>query len=157
MLPEAANVHYRNLRESPFPMAPPKANVFNIPASAPFLPVLIRALRDGRLIEGFPDRTDPLSLGRATIYLPTQRACRLARDIFLDVTQDSAAILPRIVPLGDIDEDELIFAEMLGPLAAPALELPETLDPLSRRLRLAELISRWAASAGMTGAFSCGA
>lgn len=133
-------------------MAPPKANVFNIPASAPFLPVLIRALRDGRLIEGFPDRTDPLSLGRATIYLPTQRACRLARDIFLDVTQDSAAILPRIVPLGDIDEDELIFAEMLGPLAAPALELPETLDPLSRRLRLAELISRWAASAGMTGA-----
>ena len=100
-------------------MAAPKPstrpNVFNIPASAPFLPVLIRALRDGRLIEGFPDRGDPLSLGRATIYLPTRRACRLARDIFLDITGDSAAILPRIVPLGDIDEDELIFAEMLGP------------------------------------------
>jgi ATP-dependent helicase/nuclease subunit B len=129
-----------------------KPNVFNIPASAPFLPVLIRALRDGTLVEGFPDRADPLSLGRATIYLPTRRACRLARDIFLDVSGESAAILPRIVPLGDIDEDELVFAEMLGPLAAQALELPQTLDPLSRRLRLAELISRWAASAGMTGA-----
>jgi ATP-dependent helicase/nuclease subunit B len=133
-------------------MAAPQTNIFNIPASAPFLPVLIRALCDGRLIEGFPDRADPLSLGRATIYLPTRRACRLARDIFLDVTGDSAAILPRIVPLGDIDEDELVFAEMLGPLAAAAIELPQTLDPLERRLRLAQLISRWAASAGMTGA-----
>jgi ATP-dependent helicase/nuclease subunit B len=133
-------------------MAAPKTNVFNIPASAPFLPVLIRALIDGRLIGDFPDPGDPLSLGRATIYLPTRRACRLARDIFLDVTQDSAAVLPRIVPLGDIDEDELIFAEILGPLASEALDLPETLNPLERRLLLARLISRWAASAGLRGA-----
>jgi ATP-dependent helicase/nuclease subunit B len=41
---------------------------------------------------------------------------------------------------------------MLGPLAAQALELPQTLDPLSRRLRLAELISKWASSPAVTGA-----
>ena len=36
----------------------------------------------------------------------------LARDAFLDALgTDAAAVLPRIVPLGDIDEDELAFAE----------------------------------------------
>lgn len=128
------------------------ANVFNIPASEPFLPALIRALRDGTLIRGFPDRADPLSLGRATIYLPTRRACRLARDTFLAASGDAAAILPRIVPLGDIGEDELVFAEILGPLAAQALELPDTLKPLERRLLLAQLISAWAAAADLRGA-----
>ncbi len=48
---------------------------------------------------------------RATIYLPTRRATRLARDVFLDVLNSEAAILPRLVALGDIDEDELIFAQ----------------------------------------------
>ncbi|MGE0563355.1 MAG: double-strand break repair protein AddB [Pseudolabrys sp.] len=128
-----------------------KTNVFDIPASAPFLPVLIRALRDGKLIEGFPDRSDPMSLARATLYLPTRRACRLARDLFLEATGETAAILPRIVPLGDIDEDELIFADMPGPAAADALDLPEALGPLERRLLLARLIAAWAASEGMRG------
>src|SRR6202035_3563002 len=85
--------------------------VFTIPASAPFLPTLIRALMDGALVPGFvpaQDR-DPLALASATIYLPTRRACRLARDVFLDVSGLEAAILPRIVPIGDVDEDEIIF------------------------------------------------
>ena len=34
----------------------------------------------------------------------------MAREIFLDVLKTDAAILPRIVALGDIDEDELAFA-----------------------------------------------
>ena len=60
-----------------------RANVFNIPASAPFLEVLIEALVTGKLVRGFPASSDPLELARATIYLPTRRACRLARDVFL--------------------------------------------------------------------------
>ena len=103
-------------------MAP---RVFTIPASAPFLPTLIEALTSGRLGFGF-DRSDPLALAGATLYLPTRRACRLARDAFLEVLQhgspDGAAILPRIVPLGDIDEDEIGFAESAsGDVAAEAL------------------------------------
>ena len=54
---------------------------------------------------------DPLKLAQATLYLPTRRAGRLAREIFLDELKTDAAILPRIVALGDIDEDELAFAE----------------------------------------------
>ena len=61
------------------------ARVFTIPASAPFLPTLIRALKDGRLIEGFPAAGDPLALAAATLFLPTQRAGQFARAAFLEV------------------------------------------------------------------------
>ena len=85
--------------------------VFSVPVSVPFLRTVIAALVDGRLVEGFEARRDPLNLARATLYLPTRRAGRLAREIFLDELKTDAAILPRIVALGDIDEDELAFAE----------------------------------------------
>src|SRR5262249_19405140 len=126
---------------------------FNIPASAPFLPTLIGALKAGELVAGFPGGGDPLALAQATIFLPTRRACKLAREMFLDHIDGDAAILPRIVPLGDIDEDELIFAQAAtGELAQTALALPEALSPLERRLLLAELIVKWAASPEMRGA-----
>ena len=118
-----------------------KANVFNIPASAPFLPALIRALRAGKLVPGFPASADPLELSKATLYLPTRRACRLAREVFLDELKGEAAILPRIVALGDLDEDEIAFAEAAtGELAQAALALPAAIAPLERRLLLAQLI-----------------
>ena len=126
---------------------PPAPKVFNIPASARFLPALIEALCTGRLVEGFPASRDPLELSRATLYLPTRRACRMARDAFLSAFDGQAAILPRIVALGDIDEDEIIFAEAAtAELAEDALALPSAIKPLERRLLLAQLIVRWAAA-----------
>src|SRR5947209_8424337 len=100
--------------------------VFSIPASAPFLSTLFSALLNGRLVEGFSFLNEPLALAGATIYLPTRRACRLAREAFLDATGKDSAILPRIIPLGDIDEDEIVFAHAAaGELGPAALSLPE--------------------------------
>ena len=119
-------------------------HVFSIPASAPFLPTLIKALIDGRLVEGFALGADPLALATATLYLPTRRAARLARDVFLDVLGTEAAILPRIVAIGDVDEDEIAFDETgRGEFGAP-LDLPEALGGLERRLRLAALVATFA-------------
>jgi ATP-dependent helicase/nuclease subunit B len=124
---------------------PSRPNVFTIPASAPFLPTLIGALRDGTLVPGFPASGDPLALAKATLYLPTRRACRLARDVFLDRLDGDASILPRIVALGDLDEDEIIFAEAAtGALAEDALAVAPAVGPLERRLMLAQLIADWA-------------
>ena len=124
-----------------------RPNVFTIPASTPFVPTLIRALIDGKLVPGFPATRDPLALAGATLYLPTRRACRLARDLFLDVIDASAAILPRIVAVGDVDEDEIAFAQAAsGGLAAPALELPPALGGLERRMLLTRLVLKWATS-----------
>ncbi len=119
--------------------------VFNVPASAPFLRTVIAALVDGVLVDGFEARKQPEKLANATIYLPTRRAMRLARDVFLDVLNSEAAILPRLVALGDIDEDELIFAQAASAVPAAALELPPAIDGLERRLTLAQLIAAWAA------------
>src|SRR6266545_666129 len=136
-------------------MAIPVPRLFTIPASAPFLATLIEALAAGELVPGFPASRDPLALAGATLYLPTRRACRLARDLFLETLVADAAVLPRILPIGDVDEDELVFADATtGPLAGMALDLPPSLTRLERRLLLARLVLQWAAApaAGSRGA-----
>jgi ATP-dependent helicase/nuclease subunit B len=121
--------------------------VFTIAASAPFLPTLIQTLIDGRLVAGFPAAADPLALASATIYLPTRRACRIAREIFLDAIKQDAAIPPRFVALGDVDEDEIAFAQAAsGALAASALELPPALPAFERRMLIAQLVLKWAST-----------
>lgn len=116
-------------------------HVFNIPASAPFLRTLIAALVDGHLVAGFEARRQPERLATATLYLPTRRAGRLAREIFLDVLDTDAVLLPRIVILGDIDEDEGAFADSD---IRDSFDVPPALGGLQRRLTLATLVGAWA-------------
>lgn len=119
--------------------------VFSVPISAPFLRTVISALVDGRLVAGFKARNDPAKLANATLYLPTRRAGRLAREVFLDVLDADAAVLPRIVALGDIDEDELAFAGQSDDVGGAApLDIPPKLGELERRLTLAHLVAAWA-------------
>ncbi len=120
--------------------------LFTIPSSVPFLPALIEALLAGQLVDGFPGSRNPMELAQATLYLPTRRACRLAQAVFLDALGGDAAILPRLVPVGDIDEDEIVFAEFAGgPLAAERLSLKRAMDPFERKASLTRLILAWAA------------
>src|SRR5450432_10226 len=100
--------------------------VFSVPVSVPFLRTVIAALVDGTLVDGFEARAHPERLAQATLYLPTRRAGRMAREIFLDELKTDAAVLPRIVALGAIDEDEASFGD------------------LERRLLLAQMIAAWA-------------
>ena len=121
--------------------------VFSVPLSAPFLRIVIAALIDGRLVAGFEARAHPERLAAATLYLPTRRAGRMAREIFLDELKADAAVLPRIVALGDIDEDELAFAEQAEQYGGAApLDIPPKLGELDRRLTLARLVAAWAMS-----------
>src|SRR6266850_765100 len=121
--------------------------VFSVPLSAPFLRTVIAALIDGRLVAGFDARANPARQAQATLYLPTRRAGRMAREIFLDQLNADAAVLPRIVALGDIDEDELAFAEESEPYGGAApLDIPPKLGELDRRLTLAHLVAAWAKS-----------
>ncbi|MBS7543393.1 double-strand break repair protein AddB [Ancylobacter oerskovii] len=116
------------------------ARVFTIPASAPFLPVLAEALLDGTLVPGFAPRGDPLALASATVYLPTRRAGRLFAEE-LRRRMGGTTLLPKIVPVGDVDEDALIFAEeSAGP--------PKAVASTTRRLALASLVGKWRAALG---------
>jgi ATP-dependent helicase/nuclease subunit B len=119
--------------------------VFSVPLSAPFLRSVIAALVDGRLVDGFEARAHPENLARATLYLPTRRAGRMAREVFLHELKTDGVLLPRIIALGDIDEDELAFAdeaEQYG--GATPLDIPAKLGELDRRLTLARLVAAWA-------------
>ncbi|MGI6244302.1 MAG: double-strand break repair protein AddB [Pseudochelatococcus sp.] len=130
------------------------ARVHAIPAGAPFLATLADALLDGRILPGFPDPADPLSLARATIFLPTRRAARAFAALLAARFAPSPVLLPRLVPLGDVDDAELSLAADGGEidaLAGPALADPAlaasfapALGDTERLLILTRLVLSWA-------------
>ncbi len=109
--------------------------LYTIPPEQSFVDALARGLlaRAG---------DDPLKLAEPLILLPTRRACRALREAFLRQSGGDALILPRMRPIGDVDEDELALGEGLtGELSEvggeSALELPPAVPELRRRLLLA--------------------
>ena len=121
--------------------------VLTIPASRPFLPTLAQAILDGRVLPGWPDPADPLSFASGTILMPNRRTCRELRAVFATLmgAGDAAMLLPRIAPIGDVDEDEWAFADP-QPLDVIGLDdLRPAIRPLDRQLTLAGLVRDWAA------------
>lgn len=110
-------------------------SVFTIAPSAPFAETLARGLI--ARIKNEKGGSDPLALSSAVIYLPTRRAARSFGDAFARV-MGGAALLPQFRPLGDSDEDELLFDA-----AAEGLEFKPAIAPLRRQLLLAQLVRRW--------------
>jgi ATP-dependent helicase/nuclease subunit B len=123
-------------------MSSPAPRVFTIPPGLPFLPTLADALTSGRILDGF--RHDRAALAEATVYLPTRRAARAFAALLAGNGEERAQLLPRIVPLGEVDDAEF---ELAGGADA-AFEGPQTLAPpiapLERRLILTGLIQVWA-------------
>lgn len=113
--------------------------VYSIPPGAPFLPTLAEALLSGRLVPGFRFDGDPLALADVTIYVPTRRAARALRGVFVDVLGSRSAILPVIRPLGEFDEDEAAFEAE----ASAALDLAPPIAAIERLLLLAPLVRAW--------------
>src|SRR6516165_6063747 len=112
---------------------PRQPRVFTIPAGAPFLPTLADALVSGRLTTLAAG--DPLALADATVFLPTRRAVRAFRDALTERLGGAAAILPRIRPIGDVDEEDHLLDPSLDS-AAEQLLLPPAIGGLARRLAL---------------------
>ncbi|MGB3540696.1 MAG: double-strand break repair protein AddB [Mesorhizobium sp.] len=116
--------------------------VFSIPPGAPFLPTLAKALLAGTLVPGFRFDVDPLALAGVTLYVPTRRAARALRGVFVELLGGNSAILPVIRPLGEFDEDEVLF-ETDAPESAGALALAPPIASIERLLLLAPLARAW--------------
>ncbi|HWJ72653.1 MAG TPA: double-strand break repair protein AddB [Kaistia sp.] len=115
--------------------------VFTIPAGARFLPTLADALLSGQL-GALPDpAADPLALADIRIFLPTRRAARALSLALVERLGSDAAILPRIRPIGDIDEDDLLLEPIEDP--AERLVLPPAISRLDRQLILARFTRAW--------------
>jgi len=113
------------------------ANVLTIAAGLPFTD----ALAAGILAR--VDR-DPLRLARVTVLVPTRRARRSLAEAFLRQGGGRALLLPRMMALGDLDEDEILltggFAADDGGIDGGDMALPPALSGLRRQLMLARLV-----------------
>lgn len=119
--------------------------IFTIAPGAPFLKTFAAALLDGRIVDGYSKNLDPLQLAQATIYVPTRRAAQALSDELARAIGRPAMILPRILPLGALEETEtsLLFEQAsLGAVNLPAL--PEAAGEIMRRMQLSNLILAWA-------------
>ena len=117
--------------------------VFTIAPGVAFLPTFVARLLQGQIVEGVSQAIAPLDLARISIFTPTRRAARALAVEFALQLERPAALLPRILPLGDFDEIEsaaLLSAE--SEVFRDGLE--PTIDEIDRRLALAELILVWA-------------
>ncbi len=122
--------------------------LFTIPCHLPFADTLATGLM-GNGIPGILEprgaETDPTRLSRLTLLLPTRRACRALQESFLKRGDGAPVLLPRIAPLGDLDEENMAFAEAEdlndGGLAGNAMnELPPAISQTRRRLLLMRLV-----------------
>jgi ATP-dependent helicase/nuclease subunit B len=107
-------------------------SLYTIASEQAFLEVLARAV-----LEGFPIGETGVSISRWTILVPNRRSARALSQTFLRLSGKRALLLPRIKPIGDIDEDML--ADSL-----PEEGVRDGISPLSHLHALLKLVKQWA-------------
>jgi len=80
---------------------------------------------------------DPLFLADVLILLPTRRSVRALREAFLRAANGKPTILPRMAPLGDVDDGEWEIASGEG----DALTLPPAIEQAERDALLTQLVA----------------
>ncbi len=105
-----------------------QANIHYIPAGLPFTDTLAKGLLTQY-------KENPVKLSQINIYLPNRRSCRTLSESFLKLTNGQVTILPRMIPIGDMDLDDLLLSDLL-----PNLSITEPIQPLSRQFLLAQMI-----------------
>src|SRR5690242_11089917 len=78
---------------------------------------------------------DPLKLADILILLPTRRSVRSLREAFLRASDGKPTLLPRMAPLGDLDDDA--WDDLPG---GEALTLPPAIGRPEREALLSELV-----------------
>jgi len=109
--------------------------VRTIAAGQPFVDVLAAGIR-ARV------GTEPLDLARVTVLLPTRRACRSLAEAFLRISSGKPLLLPRLTPLGDVDEEAVLIEGWhgLGAAGNEGLSLPPAISGMRRQLLLTRLV-----------------
>jgi ATP-dependent helicase/nuclease subunit B len=127
-------------------MGEARGKLFTIPAEVSFLDALARTILVGNLPRAGGPPPSPLDLAGYTLYLPNRRACRAMREAFLSAnsTKSRAMLLPRILALGDVDEQSLLLTPPIeNDGSTIAGETPPTIEPLERIMVLSRMIFSW--------------
>lgn len=116
-----------------FDADPPR--FFSVDPGRPFLKDLTEGLLTSFDLEA-------LHISDAEIFLPTRRAARALGETFFEAAKargEAATLLPRIRPIGDVDEDTLSL--FLGD-AEDELELLPPVSAMERKLVLAQMVAQ---------------
>jgi ATP-dependent helicase/nuclease subunit B len=114
-----------------------------IVALAPQLPMADQAA--AAILAHFHGGGDsPEALTQLLVLVPTRRAARTLREALLRRSEGRPLLLPRIQPIGEAAEDEMIFSQLLGDgeSAAGLLALKPAMELAERQLRMTELLKR---------------
>ena len=103
--------------------------IFTIEPNVPFLDVLASEVWRQTGGDGF-------RLSQYLILLPTRRACRHLGAAFAKIAAGKPLLLPRMRPLGEIDEDEITFADENG------FDVPPAIAPLKRLMLLTQQVQK---------------
>jgi len=114
-----------------------RPSVTTIPPSVPFVDALAASL-----LERYG--SDPLALSRVRVLLPNRRSLRSLRDALLRASGGQPILLPRLSPIGDVDEDAFAFSPGIG----EGLTLPPAISETRRLFLLAKLVMRWKQNRG---------
>ena len=112
-----------------------KPRVLNIPAGYSFADSLARGLLERAA-------QDPLALGDYLLLLPSRRACRTLRDAFLRLSGGQAIVLPRLMPVGDVDAEEvsLLLSGLSAQDEQTISDMPDAVPKMERQILLARAI-----------------
>lgn len=104
--------------------------LFTIPAHEPFALTLARTLLDQ-----YGD--DFVALSRVRIMTPNRRSCRTLAEAFLAARDGKPCLLPHMMPIGDVAEDDLALGDIFND---PNSDIPPAIAPLERQLLLGQLL-----------------
>jgi ATP-dependent helicase/nuclease subunit B len=113
------------------------ATVFNIPTGYSFL----ESFSMGLLKMG---QQDPFGLSQMEVFLPTRRACIEVQRAMLRQGEERCFLLPKLTPLGDLDEDDLFLTSPLD-----ECNLRPLLPPFKRLGFLTKLIEEYTKKSGL--------
>ncbi|MCK6418001.1 MAG: double-strand break repair protein AddB [Alphaproteobacteria bacterium] len=108
-------------------------NIFTIPPGTGFAKALAR-----QILHEVQHKPETLPDWR--IFLPTRRACRVLQDAFLEQSGGRSLLLPRLLTLGDVEDDALMLDLAIADAPDESLNLPPALSALRRRMLLARLV-----------------
>lgn len=106
-------------------------NVFTIAPDADFTAELVKAILDG-----FPMVDSKPPLETYSILVPNRRTARALREAFIREAKAAALLLPRIRPIGDLDDEDF------DPLAGPDTSFG-VLTPVGQHFALIKLVQDW--------------
>ncbi len=108
-------------------------HLYNLPLTCNFTDILAQ-----KFLQEYAE--NPLALTDVLFLLPNRRAVQSLREAFVRHKGLTPTLLPQMLPIGDVEEDELFLTG--GTLGEELMRLPPAVGSMERTLLLARLIAQ---------------